>query len=52
MAKLDKLPTNSNFKFEGDCFFFVTLQIQHAEIANKSYHVYKVIVELHIYNKS
>ena len=30
---------------------FVTLRKQFAENANKSYHVYKVIVVLHIYNK-
>ena len=32
--------------------FFVTLRKQLAESANKSYHVYKVIFVLHIYNKS
>ena len=31
---------------------FVTLRIQLAENANKSYHDYKVILVLHIYNKS
>ena len=32
--------------------FFVTLQKQLAENANKSFHVYTVIVVLHIYNKT
>ena len=50
MIKLGKVPTNKNFKFEGVLVFFVTLRIQLAENANKSYHDYKVIVL--IYNKS
>ena len=33
-------------------FFFVTLRKELAENANKSYHVYKVIVVLHIDNTS
>ena len=52
MTKLDRVPTNKNFKFEGVLVFFVTLRIQLAENANKSYHDYEVIVVLHIYNKS
>ena len=52
MTKLDKVPTNENFKFEGVLVFFVTLRIQLADNANKHYHDYKVIVVLHIYNKS
>ena len=32
-------------------FFATTLQKEFAENANKSYHAYKVIVVLHIYNK-
>ena len=32
--------------------FFVTVRKQFAENANKTYHVYKMIVVLHIYNKS
>ena len=52
MTKFDKVPTNKNFKFEGVLVFFVTLRIQLAENANKRYHDYKVIVVLHIYNKS
>ena len=54
MTKLDKVETNQNCKFEGRWCFFVTLRKQLAENANKSYHVYKVTVVLHIYmyNKS
>ena len=51
MIKLNKKPTNKNFKFEG-VLFFLTLRIQLAENANKSYHDYTVIVVLHIYNKT
>ena len=46
MTKVDKVPTNKNFKFEGVLVFFVTLRIQLAENANKSYHDYKVITVL------
>ena len=57
MTKLDKVTTNKNFKFGGGgggggVGVFVTLRIQLAENANKCYHDYKVIVVLHIYNKS
>ena len=52
MTKLDKVPTNKNFKFEGCWCVFLTLRIELAENANKSYHDYKVIVVLHIYKKS
>ena len=52
MTKLDKVPTNKTFKFEGVLVFFVNLRIQLAENANKRYHDIKVIVVLHIYNKS
>ena len=52
MTKLDKVPTNKKFKFEWVLVFFVILRIQLAENANKRYHDYKVIVVLHIYNKS
>ena len=48
MTKLDKVPTNKNFKFEGVLVFFVTLRIRFAENANKSYHDYKVIVVLQV----
>ena len=37
--------------FRGSVFFAATLQKDFAENANKSYHTYKVIVVLHIYNK-
>ena len=50
MTKLDKA-TNQNCKFEGWWCFFVTLRKHLAENANKSYHVYKVTVVLHTYNK-
>ena len=46
MTKLDKVPNNKNFKFEGVLVFFATLRIQLAENANKCYHDYKVIVVL------
>ena len=46
---------NSFFSFffggGGRGMFFVPLQEQFAGNTNKSYHVYKVIVELHIYHK-
>ena len=48
MTKLDNVATNPNCNFG----VFVTLRKQFAENDNKSYHVYKVIVVLHIYNKS
>ena len=53
LTKLDKVPNYQPIKtsnFRG-FFFFVTLRIQLAKNANKNYHVYKVIVVLHIYNK-
>ena len=40
--------TTANF---GGLVLFVTLRIRFAENINKSYHVYKVIVVLHIDNK-
>ena len=52
MTKFNKIATNQNFKFEGWVVFFATLQKQVAEKANKSYHICKVIVVLHIHNKS
>ena len=48
MTKLEKAATSHNCNFMGDwCCFFLTLQEQFAENANKSY-VCKVIVVLHI----
>ena len=54
MTKLDEVATNQTCKFEGLVCFFVILQKQLAENANKLYHFYKVVVVLHacIYNKS
>ena len=45
MTTLDKVATNKNCKYEGGggLVFFVTLQKQFAENANKCYHIYKVI---------
>ena len=52
MTELDKVATSRNCNFMGDCFvFFVPLQGPFAENANKSSHVCKVIVVLHIYHK-
>ena len=51
MTKLDNVATSHNCKFMGRGCFFVTVQKQFSENANKSYHVYKVIVVLHIYSK-
>ena len=41
----------SQLQILGGLVFFVTVQKQFAENANKSYHAYKVIVMLHIYSK-
>ena len=51
MTNLNKAATSHNCKFYGFWVFFVTLRKQLAENATKSYHVYKVIVVPHIYNK-
>ena len=46
--RLEKVATSHNCNFMGGWFFFVPLQEQFAENANKSYHVCKVIVVLQI----
>ena len=51
MTKLEKVATSRNCNFMGVWCIFVPLQGQFAENANKSYHVCKVIVVLHIYHK-
>ena len=51
MTKLNKVAARHNGNFRGLVFFAATLQNEFAENANKSYHAYKVIVGLHIYNK-
>ena len=51
MTESDNVATNPNCNFQG-VGVFVFLRKQFAEKDNKSYHVYKVIVVLHIYNKS
>ena len=51
MTKLDKVATNQTANLKG-VGVFVTLRKKLAENANKSCHVYKVIVVLHIYNRS
>ena len=50
MTELEKVATSRNCNFMGGWCFFVPLQGQCAENANKSYHVCKVIVVLHIYH--
>ena len=50
MTKLEKEATSHNCNFRGGGVF-VPLQEQFAENTNKSYHVCKVIVVLHIYHK-
>ena len=49
MTKLEKEATSHNCNFMGVIGFFVPLQEQFAENANKSHHICKVIVVLHIY---
>ena len=53
MTKLKKVAISHNFNFSGwwCLFFFVPVQEQFAENTNKSYHVCRVIVVLHIYHK-
>ena len=52
MTKLEKVAISHNFNFRGWwCVFFVPVQEQFAENTNKSYHVCKVVVVLHIYHK-
>ena len=51
MTRLQKVATSHNRNFMGGLVFFVPLQEQFAETANKSSHVCKVIVVLHIYHK-
>ena len=48
MTKLDNVATSHNYNFMGGGVFW---KKQFAENANKSYHVCKVIVVLHIYHK-
>ena len=50
MTNLDKVATSHICKFQGVLVCFLTLR-KNAENANKSYHVYKVIVMLHVCNK-
>ena len=51
MTKLEKVTISHNFNFRGWLCFFVPVQEQFAENTNKSYHVCRVIVVLHIYHK-
>ena len=51
MTKLEKVATMHNCNFMGGLVLFVPLQEQFAENANKSLHVCKVTVALHIYLK-
>ena len=51
MTKLEKVATSYHCNFMGGWCYFIPLQEQVAENANKSYHVCKVIVVLHIYHK-
>ena len=50
MTKLEKVAISQNFNFR-ERWCFVPVQEQFAENTNKSYHVCKVIVVLHIYLK-
>ena len=50
MTKLENVATSQNCNFMG-LVFFLPLHEQFAENTNKSYHVCKVIVALHIYHK-
>ena len=51
MTKLEKEAISHNFNFRRWWCFFVPLQEQFTENTNKSYHVCRVIVVLHIYHK-
>ena len=51
MTKLEKVAISQNFNFRGWWCFFVPVQEQFAENTNKSYHICRVIVVLHIYHK-
>ena len=51
MTKLEKSNNQSQLQYYGVVVFFIPLQEQFAENANKNYHVCKVIVVLHIYHK-
>ena len=52
MTKLENVATSHKCNFMGWwCVFFLPLQEQFAENANKSYHVCKLIDVLHIYHK-
>ena len=50
MTKLEKVAISHNFNLRV-VVFFVPVQEQFAENTNKSYHVCRVIVVLHIYHK-
>ena len=50
MTKLEKVAISHNFNFRG-WYFFVPVQEKFGENTNKSYHVCRVIVVLHIYHK-
>ena len=50
MTKLEKVATSHNCNFMG-CWCFLPLKEQFAKNANKSYHICKIIVVLHIYHK-
>ena len=51
MTKLEKVAISHNFNFRGWWCLFVPVQEQFAENTNKSDHVCRVIVVLHIYDK-
>ena len=50
--KIGESSNQSQLQFNGVLVFFVPLHAEFAENANKSYHVCKVIVVLHIYHKN
>ena len=51
MTKLEKVATMHNCNFMGGLCFLYLCKNNLKEKANKSYHVCKVIVALHIYHK-
>ena len=51
MTNLDKVAISDNCKFGGGGVFATLRQTKLSENANKSFHVYKVTVALHVCNK-
>ena len=51
MTKLDNVAISHNFNFRGGDVFLYLCKNNFAENTNKSYHVCRVIVVLHVYHK-